>query len=96
MEIFGWLGGIAFAVCAIPQAFQSWKDGHTQGLNWGFLGIWTVGEVCMTIYILPKGDLPLIINYLGNGICLGIMLWYKLFPRKVIKINWTPRVLERF
>lgn len=82
IDFLGWVGSLAFAVCAIPQAIQSLKDGHTNGLNWGYLGLWTLGEVCMLIYILPKGDIPLLINYLGNGVCLSIMLWFKVYPRK--------------
>jgi uncharacterized protein with PQ loop repeat len=96
LEVFGWIGAAGFAVCGIPQAYQSFKDGHTKGLNWGFLGTWSIGEICMLIYILPTGNLPLILNYVGNGICLAVMVWYKVFERKPaqrLNILFTPRSL---
>lgn len=99
LDVLGWIGSVAFAICGIPQAYQSLKDGHTRGLNWGFLGTWTVGEVCMFLYVLPKGDMPLILNYLGNGICLLVMLRYKIWERndsqirEELVINYTERHL---
>lgn len=81
LDILGWIGSIAFAVCAIPQAYKCYRDGHANGLDWGFLGVWFLGEVCMIAYILPKGDIPLLVNYIGNFAALLVMLRYKLKPR---------------
>jgi len=81
MEFIGWLGALMFAACGLPQAWECWRAGHSHGLAWGFLMLWLGGEILTLLYILPKGDLPLLFNYLVNLIFLGVMLYYKLFPR---------------
>lgn len=81
IEIFGWVGSALFAICGLPQALQSIKDGHSRGLNWFFLLAWLGGEIFTIIYILPKMDLPLLANYAVNLIFLGIMLKYKIWER---------------
>lgn len=82
IDTLGWLGAVAFAVCAIPQAYKSWKGGHSDGISWGFLGLWTFGEICTLIYTIPKGLVPLIFNYLGNLLFLAVIIKYKVRPRK--------------
>ena len=37
METIGWIGSICFALCAIPQAWKSFKDGHSRGITWGLM-----------------------------------------------------------
>lgn len=79
-ELVGWIGSILFAVCAIPQAYQCYKQGHGLGLDWIFLLCWLFGEILVTIYILPKHDWPLLFNYAVNLVCLIIIIRYKLLP----------------
>lgn len=33
MELAGWLGSIMLAVCAAPQAWQSYKQKHADGVQ---------------------------------------------------------------
>lgn len=80
-DVCGWLGAFCFAICAIPQAFKSYQDGNSHGISWGFLSLWLLGEVCMTIYVLPRFDKPLLVNYFGNFLCVIAILYFKLFPR---------------
>lgn len=82
MEAIGWLGSILFAICGLPQAIQSIKDGHSRGLNWFFLLAWFGGEVLTIAYVWPKADWPLLFNYLTNLVFLLIMLRYKVKERK--------------
>lgn len=82
METIGWIGSILFAICGLPQAIQSIRDGHSRGLNWSFLLCWLFGEILTMVYIFPKGDWPLIFNYSLNLVFLGIILRYKLTERK--------------
>lgn len=82
MEIIGWLGSILFAICGLPQALQSMRDGHSDGLNWMFLLTWLSGEVLTIIYVFPKADYPLLFNYTLNLLFLTIIIWYKIFNRK--------------
>ncbi len=81
MTLLGWLGSILFAICAMPQAFQSWKDGHSQGMSWGFLLMWLGGEVLTIAYVLPKQDWPLLFNYAANLACLLVILRFKVTQR---------------
>ena len=81
MEALGWIGGSLLAVCGIPQAIQAMKDGHANGLNWGFIGMWGMGEIFTLAYVFPKLDWPLLFNYSVNLIFLLPIVFYKLFPR---------------
>lgn len=82
MEFIGWLGSSLLAICGLPQALQSIKDKHSDGLNWGFILFWFIGEILTLIYVMPKFDLPLIFNYCANLVFLAIIIYFKLFPRK--------------
>jgi len=83
METIGWIGSLLFAICGLPQAVKSYKDGHSEGVSSLFLIIWLGGEVFTLTYILDKGGLaPLVFNYLGNLIFILIILKYKFFPRR--------------
>jgi len=81
MDILGYIGSICLAICAVPQAYLSLKQGHSNGISLGFLFLWTIGEIFTLLYILPKADVPLLINYLSNLIFLSIIWKYKFFPR---------------
>lgn len=80
-NIFGWIGSICFAICGAPQAYMSYKTGNSNGISWGLLILWMIGECSMIIYIVPKGDMPLLFNYTGNLLFVGTIIKYKLFPR---------------
>jgi uncharacterized protein with PQ loop repeat len=82
MENIGWLGSILLAFCGLPQAIESIKTKSSEGLTWGFIGMWFLGEILTFIYILPKLDLPLLFNYTANIIFLSIIIFYKLMPKK--------------
>ena len=82
METIGWLGSILLAFCGLPQAIESYKTKSSEGLTWGFIGMWFIGEICTFIYILPKMDLPLLLNYTANIIFLSIIIFFKLMPKK--------------
>ncbi len=82
LELIGWVGGILLAICGVPQAYQSWKEGNSKGISWVFLWLWLAGEIMVLIYIFPKYLIPLILNYGLNIIVISIIIWYKWFPRK--------------
>lgn len=84
MEVVGWIGSILFALCAVPQAWQSWRQKHSDGLSWSFLLMWFFGEVLTIIYVLQKEDVaPLLANYCFNIALLLVIIWYRLFPQRV-------------
>lgn len=78
METIGWIGSIAFALCALPQAIKSYKDGHSDGISWGLIILWTIGEWASLIYVLPMGHWPLITNYVGNILFVSVITYYKM------------------
>ena len=82
LENIGWLGSILLAFCGLPQAIESIKTKSSEGLTWGFILMWFLGEICTFIYILPKLDLPLLFNYTANIIFLAIIIYFKLMPKK--------------
>jgi uncharacterized protein with PQ loop repeat len=81
-EILGWLGSICLAICGLPQAWQSYKDKNSEGISWGFILLWTFGEVFALAYVYDKLDLPLLLNYATNILILGVILYYKINPKK--------------
>ena len=77
-----YLGSILLAICALPLAWRSIKDGHSNGVDGFFLGIWALGEIFTLSYVLYTWDLPLILNYGLNLVFIGIVVYYKLKPRE--------------
>jgi len=70
-----------FSLCAIPQSWQSYKQGHGRGLSWAFLLMWLFGEILTICYVWPKQDMPLLVNYFLNLTCLAVILKYKIWER---------------
>jgi uncharacterized protein with PQ loop repeat len=81
MDTIGWIGSLLLAFCGLPQALKCYREKHANGLDWGFLGAWFIGEVMTFAYVLPKMDLPLMANYSANILFLCVILYYKLFPK---------------
>ena len=79
-QICGWLGSICLAFCGLPQAWQSYKDKHSDGISWGFLLLWSFGEIFALAYVYDKLDLPLLLNYATNIFILVIIIYYKVKP----------------
>lgn len=81
-DLIGWIGGLMFALCALPQALKSYKEGNSRGISWLFLFMWLIGELFTFIYVFNKHlwDFPLLINYALNILFIIIILKYKVFP----------------
>lgn len=77
MEVIAWIGSVALAFCALPQAIFCLKTKSARGLDWGFLLLWALGELCMVIYSAHLRSLPLFLNYGVNGVLLGIIVYFK-------------------
>lgn len=76
-SILGWLGSVCLALCAAPQAYKCYKEKSSDGTSLGLLILWTIGEIATLIYILPKADIPLIMNYTANLFFLAVIWRYK-------------------
>lgn len=81
-EILGWFGAFCFAICAIPQAIKSYKEGNSDGLAHLLLWLWFTGEVCTIIYSFHIQALPVLFNCTFNFMSLLVIIYYKYFPRK--------------
>jgi uncharacterized protein with PQ loop repeat len=81
LNLIGWLGAICFSFCGLPQAYKSYKDGHSDGISILFLFLWFLGEFFSIIYTFNKHVLPLFCNYILNIIFLLIIIKYKFFRR---------------
>ena len=80
-EAIGWIGSTLFSMCAIPQAWSSWKNKNSDGLTWPFLLMWLGGEIATMYYVSGKPDvLPLVVNYWINLALLLVIIWYRLYP----------------
>lgn len=87
METLGWIGSLLLAFCGLPQAVKCYRDKHAIGLDWGFLVAWFTGELFTFVYILPKMDLPLMVNYSANILFLCVIIYFKLFGAKNVSCH---------
>lgn len=78
IELFGWLGSILLAFCALPQAYYSWKLKRADHFSATFLAMWLGGEILLLIYVVPNKDYPLILNYFLNIVFINVIVYYKL------------------
>lgn len=76
-EIVGWLSGACFAICALPQALESFKTKQASGVNSLFLWLWYLGEIFGIFYVLPRFDVPLLTNYFCNSLLILVIMYYK-------------------
>jgi uncharacterized protein with PQ loop repeat len=77
MELIGWIGSIMLSICGLPQAVQSFKDKHSNGISWGFILLWWFGEIFAVIYVISKREYPIIFNCALNTVIVSIIFYYK-------------------
>ena len=82
MEAFGWIGQMMLLVCSLPQAYMSWKNGHSNGLSRLMIWLWGGGMFFSVFYFIAEAKTPAIINYTFNLAVWGVIAWYHHFPRK--------------
>jgi uncharacterized protein with PQ loop repeat len=80
LVIFGWMGSLLLAFCGLPQAVHSFRMKSSEGVTWGLISMWGLGEVFTIIYVFPKMDWPLLFNYGANIVFISVILWYKVRP----------------
>lgn len=76
----GWAGSIMFALSAVPQAWRSYRQGHSHGIGWPLIVMTLIGEVLSLSYALPRHLWPLTMNYLVNIAAMSIIGWFKARP----------------
>jgi len=74
--MIGWVGSIALAVCAAPQAWKSLTTMDSSDFSIWFLSLWLVGEICLFSYTWSLRKWPLRINYGSNIVFILVILRY--------------------
>lgn len=82
-EVLAWVGATCFAFSAVPQVVLCYQTKNADGISWGLLSLWMTGEISLFLYILPERKYALLVNYVFNIIFLSIIIFYKLFPRRI-------------
>lgn len=83
IEIIGAIGAVMLALCGLPQAITSIKQGHSDGISTSFIALWLIGEVLLLIYVgVTNPDVILILNYAFNIVLVAIIAFFKVFKRK--------------
>src|SRR5271157_2926355 len=87
-ELLGLIGSALLGICGIFQAIKSYKDKNSDGLSSLFILSWTLGEFIMLAYILfnYNNDYFLLSNYLVNCFSVAIISYYKIWPKRIIRI----------
>jgi uncharacterized protein with PQ loop repeat len=82
IDIIGYIGAIAFGVCAAPQAWKCYRERCATGISGLFLTLWLIGEICMMIYTVAEiGWInPLMLNYVANLFFLIVIIRFKVKP----------------
>lgn len=75
-KLYGVLCSLCFMLSGAPAAMDALQNGKSQ-LHTGTLTLWTVGEICAILYILPRRDIPLLANYTVNIVFIAIIWWFK-------------------
>jgi uncharacterized protein with PQ loop repeat len=81
IQAMGWIYSVAFAISAIPEAISCIRNGRVRMTD-GTLTCWVVGEISGLAYGIGLMQLPIIFNCAVNAIFVGIIVWYRMFPRK--------------
>ena len=82
IQLIGYIGSLAYAICGLPQAIMSIKNGHSQGISRGYALLSLVGSILSLIYAIPRQDYVLVLNFATNIIVWSIVLKYSYFERK--------------
>ena len=81
-SILAWIGTISYILCMIPQAWQCWKQGHSNGVNLLFLTLYIIGGVTYSSYALLIWNMPIFTNNIIGLFFTFVVVWYRVFPRK--------------
>lgn len=96
VEIIGLIGATCFAISGVPQLIKSFREGHADGMSYGTIWLWLIGEGAMFTYALIKYtfDFILLGNYFFNFTIVAIIAFYKHFPKRsrMCLTNQSPKI----
>ena len=82
IQIIGYIGALAYALCGLPQAILSIKNGHSKGMSRGYAFLSLFGSLFSLVYAIPRSDYVLILNFGANIVVWSIILRYSYFERQ--------------
>ena len=82
IHVIGYIGSLAYALCGLPQAILSIKNGHSKGISRGYAMLSLIGSILSLVYAFPRGDYVLLLNFGVNIIVWSVILKYSYFERK--------------
>jgi uncharacterized protein with PQ loop repeat len=81
-SVFVWIGTIALVVRTIPQALQSIRQKHSDGINGLFLALFLLGELSYVVWAVLEQNPAIFVNNFISSIFTLIIIYYKLFPKR--------------
>ncbi|MBE6453850.1 MAG: PQ-loop repeat-containing protein [Alphaproteobacteria bacterium] len=82
IQLIGYIGSLAYALCGLPQAIMSIRNGHSKGISRGYAFLSLFGSIFSIIYAFPRADYVLLLNFGANIIVWSIILKYSYFERR--------------
>lgn len=84
IEIIGLLGGICFAICGVPVAYQTYKAGRSVGTPMTIAWFILAGTALMYTYLLATYGFDWIIafSYWTEFLSWALIVWYHYCPRR--------------
>ena len=80
-DLFGWLGAVLFAICALPQVYTTWTSQSVNGMSFLFILMWFLGELFSAVYLVwddiqkNTRHYPIYFNYGLNTACVTYLLY---------------------
>ena len=81
IQIFGYIGSIAYALCSLPQAIMCIKNGHAKGFSHAYAILSLIGSILSLIYACSRLDYALMINFICGTTFWTIKTKYCYFER---------------
>lgn len=79
MKILGWLGSFLLGIAAVPQLFKVLRDGHAQGMAWGYVLLLWAGFGTMAVFTnKTKAALQLRVSYTFQWLVFSTILLVKI------------------
>ncbi len=82
IDAMGWVGSIMLAVCAVPQAWASYRQGHSDGITKEMLFLWGGGTLLALPLQFDREIVQAVVNYNVNLFLIAVIVYFKLYPRR--------------
>lgn len=79
IDMLGIAGALLLGGCCLPQTIKTIRSNRTDDISWGFLLMWSVGEILTLSYVICQSvvDKIMVFNYLLNLCLLAPIIYIK-------------------